>query len=124
MLAFYQRWARRLYPARALFVVLFLLAVSAFGWLLFSATPEFAQRWQLTAVLCGVSSLLLWLWAVVFYAELPETDNNAGTIQKVKIRLQRLAYYLLAVLVTVLLLATTYLGLRVLKGIIATLFFS
>ena len=124
MLAFYRRWARRLYPLRGVFVVLFLLAVSTFGWLLFSATPELAQRWQLAAVLCGVSSLLLWLWAVVFYAELPETDNNAGTIQKVKIRLQRLAYYLLALLVTVLLLATTYLGLRVLKGIIATLFFS
>ncbi|KUM53694.1 hypothetical protein [Rheinheimera sp. EpRS3] len=124
MLAFYQRWARRMYPARALFVVLFLLAVSAFGWLLFSATPEFAQRWQLTAVLCGVSSLLLWLWAVVFYPELPTADHNAATLHKIKIRLQRLCYYLLAMLVTVLLLATTYLGLRVLKGIIATLFFS
>ncbi|WP_215399121.1 hypothetical protein [Rheinheimera oceanensis] len=124
MLAFYQRWARRMYPARAVFVVLFVLAVTAFGWLLFSATPEFAQRWQLTAVLCAVSSLLLWLWAVVFYPELPTIDNNATWLYKVKIRLQRLAYYLLAVLVTVLLLATTYLGLRVLKGIISALFFS
>jgi len=124
MLAFYQRWARRMYPARAVFIVLFLLALTTFGWLLFSATPEQAQRWQLTAVLCGVSSLLLWLWAVLFYPELPTTDSNATTLYNIKVRLQRLCYYLLALLVTVLLLATTYLGLRVLKGIIATLFFS
>lgn len=124
MLAFYQRWARRMHPARAAFIVLFILSLSAFGWLLFSATPELAQRWQLTAVLCAVSSLLLWLWAVLFYPELPTADNNASWLYRAKIRLQRLAYYLLAVLVTVLLLATTYLGLRVLKGIIAALFFS
>lgn len=124
MLQFYQRWARRMYPFKAMFIVLFALAVSAFGWLLFAAPAALAERWQLSAVLCGVSSLLLWLWAVVFYPELPTADNNAATLHKIKIRLQRLAYYLLALLVTVLLLATAYLGLRVLKGIIATLFFS
>lgn len=124
MLAFYQRWARRMYPLRAVFIVLFLLAVAAFSWLLFGATSELAQRWQLTTVVCGVSSLLLWLWAGLFYAELPAANNNATLLHKAIIRLQRLFYYLLAIVITALLLATTYLGLRVLKGIIATLFFS
>lgn len=124
MLAFYQRWARRMYPLRALFILLFSLAVAAFGVLLFNATAELAQRWQLAVVLCGVSSLLLWLWAEVFYQDLPLLNKDASTLYNLKIRLQWLAYYLLAVLVTVLLLATTYLCLRVLKGIIASLFFS
>lgn len=124
MLAFYRRWALRLYPLRPLFLLLCALAVAAFGWLLFAATVEQAQRWQLSSVLLAVSSLLLWLWAGLFNRELPVVISGQGLLLKLRTSLIRLFYYLLSLLITLLLLATTYLGLRALKGIIAALFFS
>jgi len=124
MLAFYQRWARRLYPLRPFFLLLCTLAVAAFGWLLFAASVEQAQRWQLSSVLLAVSSLLLWLWAGLFNRELPVVISGQGLLLKLRTSLVRLFYYMLALLITLLLLATTYLGLRALKGIIAALFFS
>jgi|GEM_PF-1666106 hypothetical protein len=124
MLSFYQRWARRLYPLRPLFILLCASGVAAFGWLLFVATVEQTQRWQLSTVLLTVSSLLLWLWAGLFQRDLPLITAEQSFLAKVKTRLIRLCYYALALLVTLLLLATSYLGLRALKGIIAALFFS
>jgi surface polysaccharide O-acyltransferase-like enzyme len=124
MLIFYQRWAKRLYPLRWLFILLFLSALAGFGWLIFAATVQQSQRWQLTSVVLALTSLLLWFWASIFQRSLPPLDAVTGLRAKLKLRLYHLWYYFLACLITVLLLATTYLGLRVLKGIIATLFFS
>jgi hypothetical protein len=124
MLIFYHRWARRLYPYRWLFILLFLSALAGFGWLIFAATVQQSQRWQLTTVVLALSSLLLWLWASLFQHALPSVDAVTGLTAKLKLRLFYWWYYFLACLITVLFLATTYLGLRVLKGIIATLFFS
>ena len=124
MLAFYRRWARRLYPLRPLFLLLCALAVAAFGWLLFAATVEQAQRWQLSSVLLAVSSLLFWLWATVFRQQLPNLENVAGVLPRLRVKLRYGLYYTLCLVITLLLLATLYLGLRVVKGIIAALFFS
>lgn len=124
MLAFYQRWARRLYPFRYGYMLLFLLAIAAFGWLIFAAPADVAQRWQLSTVLLALIGLLLWLWCTVFRYQLPQLHTVSGLGNRVRIRLQIVGYHALAVVVTVLLLATTYLGLRVVKGIIAILFFS
>lgn len=124
MLAFYQRWCQRFYPLRYLFMLLFMLAIVVFGWLLFIATPVQAQRWQLSAVLLAISSLLLWLWATVFRQPLPNLENTRGVLPRLRIKLQYGLYYTLSLLITLLLLATLYLGLKVVKGIIAALFFS
>lgn len=124
MLAFYQRWAYRLYPFRLLYITVFLIAVAGFCWLLFAASATLAGRWQLSTVLLALISLLLWLWAVLFSKPLPDVRQAQSFSGKIKLRLHYMLYYLLALWVTLLLLATTYLGLRVLKGIIATLFFS
>ena len=123
MLGFYQRWAYRLYPLRTLFLIVFVAATLSFGWLLFSAQVAVAERWQLSVVLLAVTSLLLWLWATLFSRQLPCIEQATGFAEKLKLRLQYGTYYLLALLVTLLLLATGYLGLRALKGIIAALFF-
>ncbi len=123
MLAFYQRWAHRLYPLRWLFVLLAMLALSAFIGLLI-AGGELSRRWQLSAVVLAVSTMLLWLWAVLFSQPLPQERADSGLWQKLKCKLLYMGYYLLAVFTSLLLLATVYLGLRTLKGIIAALFFS
>jgi len=123
MLGFYQRWAYRLCPFRTLFLITFSAAAFSFGWLLFAAPVAVAGRWQLSAVLLAVTSLLLWLWATLFSRQLPRLEQATGFAEKLKLRLQYGSYYLLALLVTLLLLATAYLGLRALKGIIAALFF-
>jgi uncharacterized membrane protein len=124
MLTFYRRWARRLYPWRWVFIVIFLLSVLSFGWLLFIAPAGLAQRWQLSSVFAAIMGLLLWLWSTVFlqppaiyYAQLP-------LWQRLRVRIQHALYYLLALVITLLLIAITYLGLRIVKGIIADLFFS
>lgn len=124
MLRFYQRWARRFYPFRALFLMVFAAATLTFGWMLFAASPLVAERWQLSCVLLAIASLLIWLWAIMFRQPLPPVELASAFTEKLKLRVQYGIYYLLALLVTLLLLATTYLGLRVLKGIIAALFFS
>lgn len=124
MLGFYQRWAYRLYPLRALFLIIFATAIFSFGWMLFAAPVAVAERWQLSVVLLAVTSLLLWLWATLFSRPLPPLAQATGFAEKLKLRLQHCIYYLLSLMVTLLLVATTYLGLRVLKGIIAALFFS
>jgi len=124
MLAFYQRWAKRLYPVRRLFLLCFMVAIAGFFWLLFAAEPQQAQRWQLSAVVAGVAGLLLWLCSSVFSQPLAAMPAAAGRVQRVKVKLQHLLYYLLAVIISLLLLLTLYLGLRVLKGIIAFVFFS
>ena len=124
MLAFYQRWAQRLYPVRQVFILLFMAALAMFAWLLFAATTIQAQHWQLPSVLLAVSSLLLWLWATLFSQPLPALQNVSGMAARLKLKLQYLLYYTLCLVISVLLLATLYLGLRVFKGIISTLFFS
>ena len=123
MLAFYQRVAYRLYPLRWLFVLLAILALSAFIGLLIVG-GELSRRWQLSAVVLAVSAMLLWLWAVLFSRPLPQAGAGSGLWHKLKCKLLYMAYYLLAVVTSLLLLATVYLGLRTLKGIIAALFFS
>ncbi len=123
MLAFYQRWAHRLYPLRWLFVLLTMLALSAFIGLLIVG-GELSRRWQLSAVVLAVSAMLSWLWAVLFSRPLPQAGAGSGLWHKLKCKLLYMAYYLLAVVTSLLLLATVYLGLRTLKGIIAALFFS
>jgi len=124
MLLFYQRWARRLYRLRPLFIVLCVGSATAFVWLLFSGTPQQGQQWQLSAVVTALTALLLWVWATLFHTDLPFAPPGQGFATRIKIRLHLMMLYILALVVSVLLLATTYLGLRVLKGIIANLFFS
>lgn len=123
MLAFYQRWAHRLYPLRWLFVLLTMLALSAFIGLLIVG-DELSRRWQLSAVVLTVSAMLLWLWAALFSRPLAQASAESSLWYKLKCKLLYWAYYLLAAFITLLLLATVYLGLRTLKGIIAFLFFS
>lgn len=123
MLRFYQRWAYRLYPLRTLILIIFVAATLSFGWMLFAAPVAVAEHWQLSIVLLAVTCLLLWLWATLFSRQLPSVELATGFAEKLKLRLQYGIYYLLALLVTLMLLATAYLGLRALKGIIAALFF-
>ena len=73
MLAFYQRWGRRLYRLRPVFLLCCVAAVLAFFWLVFAASPTEAQRWQLSCVVLGLSSFLLWLWATVLFANVAES---------------------------------------------------
>ncbi|MDP5136178.1 hypothetical protein ORJ04_09475 [Rheinheimera baltica] len=124
MLIFYQRWSRRLYRLRPLFILLCVGAAAVFVWLLFSGTPQQGQQWQLSAVVTALTALILWVWATLFHTDLPVSAPGQGFATRIKIRLHLMMLYILALLVSVLLLATTYLGLRVLKGIIANLFFS
>jgi hypothetical protein len=123
MLAFYQRWAVRLYPWRPVFILMFLSATSSFVWLLFAAPQELAQRWQLTAVLLAICGLFLWLCSTLFRHPLAEPHSSQHLFQRVKLRVVRAGYYVVAIIVTLLLIAITYLGLRIVKGIIADLFF-
>ena len=123
MLGFYQRLAYRLQPFKAVFLLLFAAAAVSFGWLLFSPAKTDTEQWQLSSVLLAVVSLLLWLLATVFTSQLPAIEQVSGFSQRLKLRLQYAWYYFLAIVITLILLATAYLGLRVLKGIIAVLFF-
>lgn len=123
MLAFYQRWAIKLYPLRSLFVLVAVMAMTAFVWLVFTDN-ELSRRWQLSTVVLALCAMLLWLWAALFSQPLPQASADSGLWHKFKCKLLFLLYYLLAAFITLLLLATVYLGLRTLKGIIAALFFS
>uniref|UniRef100_A0A486XHW0 Uncharacterized protein n=1 Tax=Rheinheimera sp. BAL341 TaxID=1708203 RepID=A0A486XHW0_9GAMM len=124
MLAFYQRWARRLYPFRLVFLFCVVAAVAGFFWLLFAAESQQAQRWQLSCVVAAIGGLLLWLWVKLFNQPIVIAPQGAGALQRLKVKLQHLLYYLLALTISLLILFTLYLGLRVLKGIIAFVFFS
>lgn len=124
MLAFYHRWAVRLYPWRLGFIVMFLLSVLGFCWLLFIAPVELAQRWQLSCVFMAITGLLFWLWSTVFHQKPAPYFSELPLWQKLQVRIKHALYYLLALIITLLLIAITYLGLRIVKGIIADLFFS
>lgn len=121
MLAFFQSMAHKFYPLRLLFLMLFVIAVCCFGYLLFVADAASAQRWQLTAVFSAIFSLLLWLWAVLFNAVLPPIDAALNWQGRFRLRLRYALRYVLVWLLTALLLVSGYLGVKVLKGIIAAL---
>ena len=123
MLAFYQRWALRLAPFRPLFLSAALVALLSFFWLVFAANAEQSARWQLIAVVLAIAFAVLWLWSTLFTTQLPEYDTQISFWRRLKLRLLRFAYFLLALLFSVILLTTLYLGLRALKGIIAAVFF-
>lgn len=124
MLTFYQRWALRLSRFKLLFLIGFLASAATFVWLLFSADTPQSDRWLLSSVVLAVSWLLLWLWATVFF-NLPSAINPGQTLLlRLKLRLQYAGYYLLAFLVTLLLLVVAYLGVRAITGIIVPLIFS
>ena len=123
MLEFYQRWAIKLTPFRPLFMLCAVLALLGFIWLLFVADAELSARWQLSAVVLAIAFVVLWLWSKLFTAQLPQYDVQAALWRRLKLRFIRFAYLLLALLFSVILLTTLYLGLRAVKGIIAVLFF-
>lgn len=121
MLAFFERMAHRIYPLRLLFLGLFIAAVLCFGYLLFVADAKNAQRWQLSAVVCAILSLLLWLWAALFKPRLPPFDASVSGWGRVRLWLRYALRYTLIWLFCALLLVSGYLGVKVLKGIIAAL---
>lgn len=123
MLAFYQHWAYRLKPLRLLFLLGAAAALGAFAWLLFAADAELSERWQLSAVVLAISCAALWLWGSLFARSFTASATPASVWQRVKHRLMLASYYALALLFSVILLTTLYLGLRALKGIIAAAFF-
>ena len=123
MLAFYQRWGLRLKPFCFVFLLGATAAVAAFAWLLFAAGAELSARWQLTTVVLAISFAVLWLWGSVFSRNVTAITTPASIWQRVKHRLMLTGYYLLALLFSLILLTTLYLGLRALKGIIAAVFF-
>ena len=124
MLRFYQRWALRLSRFKFLFLMFFLASIATFVWLLFSADTPQSERWLLSSVVLAVSWLLLWLCATVF-SDLPSAvAPEQRLLLRVKLRLQRAGYYLLAIIVTLLLFFIAYLGVRAITGIIAPLIFS
>ncbi len=123
MLAFYQRWAYRLRPFRRIFLLCALAALMAFGGLLFVASAEQSERWQLSSVVLAISFAVLWLWSRLFARNIARPDAAAALWQRLKQRLLLCGYYLLALGFSMILLTTLYLGLRTVKGIIAALFF-
>lgn len=124
MLAFYQRWAYRLKPFRPVFLSSAALSVCAFSWLLFVSEADVASRWQLTSVVWGISSLVLWLWSRLFARDFAGAATGLySTWQRITRRVVMAGYFLLALLFSIILLSTLYLGLRAVKGIIATVFF-
>lgn len=123
MLAFYQRWAYRLKPLRLLFLLSATAALGAFAWLLFAADAELGAQWQLSAVVLAISCAVLWLWGSLFARNFMASATPASVWQRVKHRLMLAGYYVLALLFSIILLTTLYLGLRALKGIIAAAFF-
>lgn len=122
MLAFYCRWAYRLSPFKPLFIVFSLLSCTCFVWLLF-AGAALSNRWQLMSLCCAILFAVLWLWSQLFARELPYVMPEASFFQRLGQRLKLLGFYLLALLFSVILLVSIYLGLRALKGIIIPLFF-
>lgn len=123
MLAFYQRWAYRLKPLRLLFLLGATTALGAFAWLLFAADAELGAQWQLSTVVLAISCAVLWLWGSLFARNFIASATATSVWQRVKHRLMLASYYVLALLFSIILLTTLYLGLRALKGIIAAAFF-
>ncbi|GAB2924299.1 hypothetical protein [Rheinheimera gaetbuli] len=123
MLAFYQRWAYWLKPLRLLFLLGATAALGMFAWLLFAADAELGARWQLSAVVLAISCAVLWLWGILFARKFIASAPPTSLWQRVKHRLMLASYYVLALLFSIILLTTLYLGLRALKGIIAAAFF-
>lgn len=123
MLAFYQRWACRLKPLRSVLLLCAGAALGLFVWLLFAADAALSARWQLSSVVFAISCAVLWLWATLFCRPLAACPPDASLWQRLKYRLLLAAYYLLAMLFSLILLTTLYLGLRAVKGIIAAAFF-
>ncbi|MBU2115130.1 MAG: hypothetical protein KKE94_15300 [Gammaproteobacteria bacterium] len=123
MLAFYQRWAYRFKSLHLLFLLGASAALGLFAWLVFAADAELSARWQLTAVVLAISCAVLWLWGSLFARNFTASATPTSVWQRVKHRLMLASYYVLALLFSVILLTTLYLGLRALKGIIAAAFF-
>lgn len=123
MLAFYQRWAYRFKSLHLLFLLGASAALGLFAWLVFAAGAELSARWQLTAVVLAISCAVLWLWGSLFARNFTASGTPTSVWQRVKHRLMLASYYVLALLFSVILLTTLYLGLRALKGIIAAAFF-
>ncbi|MEN3158225.1 hypothetical protein ABC502_07565 [Alkalimonas sp. NCh-2] len=115
MLRIYHRIATMMQPAFWLILVLAVLSGAAFIWQVLSAEQPH-QSSVLLWLLAMLASLGCLLVIKLFVQPAPEQNAKAGFFQRLKIRLIRLGYYLLALMTTLILLAIVLLGLRVGTG--------
>lgn len=124
MLLLLQRLAIFLQKWRIVLQLLLLVSAVAFGYLLFAAEALQSQRWMLSTVLAGISSLNLLLIMFAFSQPLPLLVDTKGLWLRLKLRVKIAGRYLLCLIVLLNTIAILIVGFRVLLGIIRLLFFS
>lgn len=124
MLQFYHQLAIKLYKLRWLLLSLALIAFLGFIWLIVAATPAQAQQWQLASIVILLISLFAYLTSLLFLQPIRGVSSQLSLIQRIKIRLQLLFSYLVALLLSVLALTLVFISLRALLVIIRSLYFS
>ncbi|CAM3844260.1 hypothetical protein [Rheinheimera salexigens] len=124
MLMFYHRLALKLQRFRWLILVVTLGGTLGFLSLLVFAPAELAQKWQLTSIVIAIIGLLAYLMSLLFIQPIAQVGPEHSFIYRVKIRFQQTFSYLLAMLLSMIVLAVLFLSLRALTGIIAILFFN
>ena len=124
MLAFYHRLSLALQRWRGVLISLTLLSGCGFLALLFVAEAGVSQRWQLSSAFLTLVCLLLVLLSLLFTKPALHPQSGQSLWQRFVLRLRLAASYLLALFITLLILALLWLGLRTLTGIIADLYFS
>lgn len=96
MLGLYIRISRSLYPWRAIFWVLTLASVLAFGGIVLTSGGGDDSAWLMTAVAVLLWSVSLLLTVYAFIHPLPVINAGEGWFARLRKRLARLGCWLLA----------------------------
>lgn len=124
MLHFYHHLALKLRKFRGCLLFICLAASLCFIGLLVLAPVEFGQQWQLTSIVVAITSLVAYVISLLFDQPIAQVNPEHNLLHRIKIRLQQSFSYLLALLLSMIVLAVLFLGLRALMGIIRNLFFN
>ena len=124
MLNFYHKLAVKLAKIRWLVILISITALSTFIYLITVAEANLAQQWQLSSVVVLLSSVLAYLISLLFIEPVTQVSSDVGLLDKIKYRLKLTIKYLIALLLSGLIFAILFIGLRALLGIIRSLFFN
>ena len=115
MLTLYEALARKLFPFRWLLGLLAALGAIAFAYFLFQSTQSSDESHLLLSVCLTLWALSLLALTQSFVAPTPTISGTESFLARVKIRLIRLARWLLALLISALFAAVLFLSLRAVR---------